>query len=35
MIARLLDMFEAAVETVINAAVDRIVDAWIEAGDGE
>ena len=32
MTARLLALFEAAVETVINAAVDRILDAWIEAG---
>jgi len=32
MIARLLALFEAAVETVINAAVDRSLDAWIEAG---
>jgi hypothetical protein len=30
-IARLLDMFEAAVEAVINAAVDVITEAWIEA----
>jgi len=32
-IGRLLEMFEAAVETVINSAVNRILDAWIEAGN--
>jgi len=33
MILRCLALFEAAVETVINAAVNRILDAWIEAGE--
>jgi hypothetical protein len=32
-IARLLAVFENAVETVINAAVDVIVREWIEAGE--
>jgi hypothetical protein len=32
-IARLLEAFEAAVETVIHAAVDVITAAWIEAGE--
>jgi len=29
-IARLLALLEAAVETVINAAVDAITAAWVE-----
>lgn len=32
MIRRLLAAFECAVEAVVNAAVDRIVRAWIEEG---
>ena len=30
MIARLLAAFEAAVETVVSAAVDAITAAWVE-----
>jgi hypothetical protein len=32
-IDRLLSRLEDAVETVINSAIDRVIAAWIEAGE--
>ena len=33
MIGRLVSLLEAAVDTVVSAAVDAITAAWVEAGE--